>query len=297
MKSSIRSISVTAFFLITVGVVTGCDSDSGGSNPANGENSSNQVDSSNAGGAGGGSNNTENSSGDGGNEGDGGSPDNTVEGDGSDGTEVPTQVEQSPDPVSEQEARYRVQFISTWSANTHPTNFPDDPHFSPVTGVVHNEQVQVWKFGQIASDGIKEMAETGGTSALADELQAAIDEGYGLSLIQGEGVSRSPGRMSVEFDVSRSYPLVTLVSMLAPSPDWFIGVEGFNLIDDNGNFVQSITRDLKLYDAGTDSGVTFTSADDQQPRSPIGYVNSFPSDANFLEGEPFVGQMVFEKIQ
>ena len=27
-------------------------------------------------------------------------------------------------------ARYRVTFQATWSAATHPTNFPGNPHFS-----------------------------------------------------------------------------------------------------------------------------------------------------------------------
>jgi len=57
------------------------------------------------------------------------------------------------------EAVYMARFVSIWSEETHPTNFPPDPHFSPLTGAVHNEQVVIWQPGQIASDGIEEMAE------------------------------------------------------------------------------------------------------------------------------------------
>jgi len=57
------------------------------------------------------------------------------------------------------EAVYMARFVSIWSEETHPTNFPPDPHFSPLTGAVHNEQVVIWQPGQIASDGIEEMAD------------------------------------------------------------------------------------------------------------------------------------------
>ena len=37
------------------------------------------------------------------------------------------------------DARYRVTFQATWSAETHPTNFPANPHFSGLVGATHNE--------------------------------------------------------------------------------------------------------------------------------------------------------------
>ncbi len=198
---------------------------------------------------------------------------------------------------SEYEARYRATFNATWSAATHPVNFPGNPHFSPLTGAVHSEQSRIWESGQIASDGIEQMAETGGTAILATEIQAVVDEGRALSLIAGGGVQISPGSTSVEFTINRDNSLLTLVSMMAPSPDWFIGVNGVPLIDQNGDFVQSIAVDLPLYDSGTDGGMRFTSADeDTSPRSPISLVNSFPFDTDFVEGEPYAGQLIIEKI-
>lgn len=53
---------------------------------------------------------------------------------------------------------------------------------------------------------------------------------------------------------------VTLVSMIAPSPDWFVGVSGLSLYE-NGEWVSEKVAELYLYDAGTDSGINFTSAD------------------------------------
>ena len=70
----------------------------------------------------------------------------------------------------ETEARYRVTFTATWSAETHPTNFPSGPHFSGLVGATHHGGVRLWQTGEIASDGIELMAETGGKSELLHEI-------------------------------------------------------------------------------------------------------------------------------
>lgn len=294
-----RRVSVAAAMLSAVVIVGGCDSDGGsalvGSSTAT--QSSSDPD-------GGGSvvgegegisdeNNGDNS---------GVVPENDGNSGSESGTETNVDPDADPDGLAnvddrEFEAMYTVRFESTWSADTHPTNFPDDPHFSPLTGAVHSEQVVIWQRGQNASDGIEEMAETGGTGPLVSEIQFAIDEGYAISSIQGGGIANSPGATTVDFLVNRDYPLVTLVSMLAPSPDWFIGINSQSLIDSNGEFVDSLTIELSLYDSGTDGGVRFTSADEDIPRSPIELVNSFPSDSDFLEGQPSVGSLVFTRTQ
>ncbi|MEM7259564.1 MAG: spondin domain-containing protein, partial [Pseudomonadota bacterium] len=114
--------------------------------------------------------------------------------------------------------------------------------------------------------------------------------------VSGGGVAESPGAVSVEFEVSADYPQVTIVSMVAPSPDWFVGVHNLSLLAD-GNFVSDLSIDLAVYDAGTDSGTRYTSADiETQGREPIGLLTSQPEDAPFQEGRPFVGQLVFERL-
>ena len=70
----------------------------------------------------------------------------------------------------------------------------------------------------------------------------------------------SPGSVALEFDISTAFPLVTLVTMVAPSPDWFVGVSGLSLVE-NGAWVQTKSVDLVPWDAGTDSGASYGSAD------------------------------------
>ena len=126
-------------------------------------------------------------------------------------------------------ARYRVRFNATWSARTHPNDFPSAPHFSGLIGGTHNEEVNFWGPGQNATPGIKSMAETGAQRLLDGEVRDAIRLGTAEHVLAGGGIGRSPGSVSLEFEISQEFPLVTLVSMIAPSPDWFVGVRDLNL--------------------------------------------------------------------
>lgn len=199
---------------------------------------------------------------------------------------------------NEFEAVYKATFNATWSTDNHPTNFPSNPHFSPLTGAVHSVQAVFVQIGDLASPGIEDMAETGGTGTLLAEFRSVVDEGRALSAIEGGGIQTSPGSTSVEFLVNRDNPFVTLASMLAPSPDWFVAVSGQKLIDQNGEFFPSLVIGLTLYDAGTDSGTRFTSDDeDTVPKEGISLVSSFQSDTDFMNGLPFVGTITFELQQ
>ena len=76
--------------------------------------------------------------------------------------------------------------------------------------------------------------------------------------------------------MSRDYPLVTLVTMVAPSPDWFAGVTGLRLIE-NGAWIEDRVVPAAAWDAGTDSGVSFVSPDlETIPRQPISRILAPP---------------------
>ncbi|WP_419939061.1 spondin domain-containing protein [Candidatus Palauibacter sp.] len=177
--------------------------------------------------------------------------------------------EPEPPPAAATTATYRVVFEATWSASTHPTNFPGGAHFSPLIGAVHDEDATFWAPEGAATPGIESMAETGSTSALTNEIQAEIPDNA-LAVVNGSGI-RSPGARTIQAVTLREdFPLVTLVTMIAPSPDWFVGVSGLSLRDAAGNWIEELEVVLYPYDAGTDSGPSYNSAnDDTQPREPI----------------------------
>jgi hypothetical protein len=183
----------------------------------------------------------------------------------------------TPSPlVAAATARYRVTFDASWSAATHPSDFPRDPHFSRLIGGSHSDRVGFWRPGSLATSGIEDMAELGATTPFDREVEAAVAAGTAFRLIRGGGVGRSPGSTSVDFEMSRDFPRVTLVTMVAPSPDWFAGVHGLSLLE-NGDWAAQLVVELFPYDAGTDEGVTFTSADaEASPHAPIRQIEGFP---------------------
>lgn len=168
-------------------------------------------------------------------------------------------------------ALYSVTFNATWSATTHPTDFPSgSQHFSPLIGAVHNDSASFWASGETASRGIEQMAETGGTGLLMNEIRAAMPDDA-LSIVRGGGLSTSPATRTIgEILVTLDHPFITLVTMIAPSPDWFVGVAGQSLQNEFGQWVDEMVIVLYPYDSGTDDGTSYRSPDaDSSPRQPI----------------------------
>lgn len=186
---------------------------------------------------------------------------------------------------------YEVVFQADWSAQTHPTRFPPGPHFSGLIGATHDDQVTFWEPGSPASAGIEQMAETGGKTLLTNEVNAAIGAGTAFARISDGGISRSPGVRTGRFAVSSTHPRVTLVSMIAPSPDWFVGVNGLPLRQD-GRWIHRVIVPLRGYDAGTDSAPNFLHTNqDTNPQEPIARLTGLP-----FEGAPPLGRFTFTRI-
>ncbi len=152
---------------------------------------------------------------------------------------------------------YNFTVNSTWSEATHPGIYPagTSPHFTQSGFVNHNDQVSFWGLGELASPGVKRLAETGNTSTFQIEAQAAVIAGTAGSEFIGP-FTASPGSSSGVVDVSDQYPLLTMVSMIGPSPDWFVGIDDVDLRE-NGIWRNQVVIDLYAYDAGTRSAEVF----------------------------------------
>ena len=188
-------------------------------------------------------------------------------------------------------AVYEVTFEATWSSSTHPGAYPAGAHFSPLIGATHAAGTHLWEPGGLATPGIELMAETGGTSLLANEINAAIANGTARAAISGAGID-SPDATSQLFVVTDEFPAVTLVTMIAPSPDWFVGTDAVELFE-NGAWVDEKVVALLAWDAGTDSGPNFTSGDqDTNPQQPIALVTGGP----FTGSDP-LGTFTFRRLR
>lgn len=168
-------------------------------------------------------------------------------------------------------ATYEVTFTASWSSGTHPDAWPaGGAHFSPLIGGTHSAATRLWQDGGPASSGIEAMAERGSTGPLRSEVETRITDRTAFSVIAGGGIGSSPGKVSTTFQADSAFPLVSLVSMIAPSPDWFVGVDSLSLVDCHGNWKPWVPVTLTGYDAGTDDGRSFTSPDiESTPHAPI----------------------------
>ena len=163
------------------------------------------------------------------------------------------------DPVaaSPSTAVYDVVFHGRWITAVTPGGVPSGAHFSRLIGGVHSDAVTFLESGGTASAGVESMAEVGGWTALQGEVQGA---GAGaLSVLAGDTDSISPTTSkTLTATLTTEHPRITLVTMVAPSPDWFVGVSGLPLLDAQGRWLRSHEVHLYPWDAGTEDGSEFS---------------------------------------
>ncbi len=182
---------------------------------------------------------------------------------------------------SQTSANYTITFVSNWSNVTHPhptNNFPSNAHWSKLVGATHNENIVFLEMGENASPGIEDVAELGVNTLFFEEINLAIDEENSNQIIDGGNLSTSLGTIIIgDLITSEEFPLLTLASMIAPSPDWIIAINSISLVDINGDWINEISMDLYPYDAGTDSGMDYDSSNmDSNPQEPISSLQGIP---------------------
>lgn len=191
---------------------------------------------------------------------------------------------------------YEVEISGTWSQSSHPTDFPSDAHFSPIAAISHVDGLDLINVGLSATEGVKNMAETGNTDELEKEFDDYRNLTYALDKEIGESFD-SPGSYSFQIGVERGRHNVTLFSMIAPSPDWFIAASTSLLDPIDGFWYDKVTVYPSSYDAGTDSGTTFTSANNATtPQEAISFLKAGP----LTEGTDTVQNMakiIFRRIK
>lgn len=182
--------------------------------------------------------------------------------------------------AAQDSVEFAFEFVAEWSQATHPQSFPGNPHFSPVVGATHTADTSIWEPGGIASPGIEFMAELGATVSLGNEVAVLIDNDQADQYLNLGGISLSPGARARTITVDAEFDHISLVTMIAPSPDWFVGIHGVDLRP-GGVWARELVIDLDPYDSGTDAGVNYTSSNaDISPHLPI---------ANIAGNFPFTG--------
>jgi spondin N len=171
-------------------------------------------------------------------------------------------------PMPTAPAEYTVIVKSTWTKVSHPFEYPSDAHFSGMIGASHNAKYSIFAIGRRPTPGLERLSEEGKHSPLDTEIRAAIDQGNALMLFESGGIKNWKDSMVATVRVDRAHPLVSVVNMIAPSPDWFTGASDVNLAD-NGAWITRRTVTLYAYDSGGDDGTTYKAKDkDTNPKKP-----------------------------
>ena len=191
-------------------------------------------------------------------------------------------------------ALYQVTYEPTWSAATHPVDFPAGAHFSGMIGGTHHDGISFWGGGELATAGVESMAETGSKTQLRQEVLAQVARGTAGAVIESNGLN-SPGMRSTTFVITQEFPLATVVTMIAPSPDWFVGTAGIPLFAD-GHWDPSVDYLLFPWDAGTDSGTGYTSQNQNtSPQALIMPITDYPFAEDGAPVEP-LGVFRFRRL-
>ena len=162
---------------------------------------------------------------------------------------------------------YVVTFEGNWTTASTPGGVVGGAHFTTWIGGIHDAGVSFWRSGETASPGIEAMAETGATGGLRAEIVASP---HAVAVIRQPVAGGGTGGATFRVEVTASHPLVTLTSMIGPSPDWFVGISGLSLLDDRQAWYGEQRVDLFPYDAGTEDGTEFSlSNPDTRPRGVI----------------------------
>ena len=151
---------------------------------------------------------------------------------------------------------YRVVFESNWNAMDH-LGAPRNAHFSPIVAVTHNSAYDLLPLGGLANMALELVAELGRTELINDEIMGQIQMGNVLDAKNTENMFiRNQVRQEFMVTVSMAHPNLSFVTMIAPSPDWIVGVRNLKLFDNQQGFFMGQVMRMPLYaiDAGTESG-------------------------------------------
>ncbi len=169
-------------------------------------------------------------------------------------------------------ATYAVTFRGAWTNTVTPGGVPAGAHFSRLIGGVHNSAVSFLESGETSSAGVEAMAEVGGWTDLRDEVVAAEPDALSTLIGDTDSISATSSK-SLTATLTTEHPRVTLVTMIAPSHDWFVGVSGLPLLDSEGRWLRSHEVNLYPWDAGTEEGTDF-SLSPSVATSPLGVIES-----------------------
>lgn len=99
------------------------------------------------------------------------------------------------------------------------------PPPSLVAGRTHDTTYNLFKVGHLASAAVKQFVETSRGDLLTETRQSSVFDEFVLPPINS-----GAGRSESQFFVDGNHSRVSLITRITPSPDWFVGMNSFQVL-------------------------------------------------------------------
>jgi len=186
---------------------------------------------------------------------------------------------------------YSCSFVNQWNTDRHPKHFPTGHEYTSVHWTKqilasHDTNYSMWREGSMASRGVEKLAELGGVSDILNELTRHGDIDYNIGYDKYLYNTHDP---IVNFNPITMTPkrrYISILSKLAPSPDWFAGYHDFDTINEETNtWYRGFSIPLFPYDAGTEEGSSYATVNvATDPKEPISKFTLGGGDNVFMKG-------------
>ncbi|KAI5646044.1 hypothetical protein NE865_01937 [Phthorimaea operculella] len=143
-------------------------------------------------------------------------------------------------------AVYNVKLHMMWDDDIFHKEFPGKAQWSQVFGQSHNRSYALYRVGEVSRPSVLDFIQFGTLDPLMEESEEepkVYDQFIAPAVENGEGETET-----VVF-VDGEHSMVSLMSKILPSEDWFIGVDSLDLCL-RSSWVDQLTLDLEPMEAG-----------------------------------------------
>lgn len=181
---------------------------------------------------------------------------------------------------SSSDVQYNCVFENQWTKDRHPKEYPlDAVHWTRQVLASHSSNYNMWKEGSLASDAVKIIAEAGGTAGIVREVekdQGSYEIGYDKYLGSDQTM-----RFNNPLPMSSDKRYISVITKMAPSPDWFSGFHDFSAVnEDKQTWYKNFVIETYPYDAGVEDGIVYDNFNGStKPQQPVTQfmVNNVPN--------------------
>lgn len=167
------------------------------------------------------------------------------------------------------EQSYRVTLKMNWE-KSNDRNFPRGAGFPYVVAVGHNSKYTLFEKGKPLANPVAKFVKSGDFKDLEDDLNKFKKDNDVSFFDTAKGAGpESTVELTVVLDSETNATDISIMALIGPSPDWFVGLQGSDLCKAaSKEFTELPLADLSAYDGGLDNGTEYKNAPVVELRTP-----------------------------